>query len=112
MQGAELGFEDEEKNIYKKTDNIAKRILNGFDISSLYEKMQSKINLETQKLSANLTTGAIINVQRNANVQARLESIDNNKEIQVNSTLNLDGKVVANTVNRVNARQKLQYGIA
>ena len=112
MQGAEVGFEDEEKNIYKKTDNIAKRILNGFDISSLYEKMQSKINLETQKLSANLTTGAIINVQRNANVQARLESIDNNKEIQVNSTLNLDGKVVANTVNRVNARQKLQYGIA
>lgn len=112
MKGAELGLANEEKNIYKQTDNIAKQILNGLDVSALYEKMQSKINLETQKLSANLTTSSIINVQRNANVQARLESIDNNKEIQVNSTLNLDGKIVANTVNKINAKQKLQYGIA
>ena len=112
MKGAELGLEDEEKNLYKQVDNVSDRILKGFDISSLYQKMQNAIELETQKISANLTSGSIVNLERNSNIQARLESIDNNKEIQVNSTLNLDGKVVANTVNKVNAKQKLQYGIA
>ena len=29
-----------------------------------------------------------------------------------NSKLEVDGKEMANTVNRVNAKQKLQYGIA
>mgnify|MGYP003375874535 FL=1 len=46
------------------------------------------------------------------NKQFRLESIDNNKEIVVKAETNLDGKVLTSTVNRVNARQKLQYGIA
>ncbi len=86
----------------------------GFDknIDSVYKQMKTAVDFETQKLSTSLTSNPILNVERNANIQSRLESIDNNKEIQVNSTLNLDGKVVANTVNRVNARQKLQYGIA
>lgn len=93
---------------------IALGVGEGFsdNINDVYKKMKSTVDFETQKLNANLTSSSIINVQRNSNIQSRLESIDNNKEIQVNSTLNLDGKVVANTVNRVNAKQKLQYGIA
>lgn len=93
---------------------IALGVGEGFskNIDSVYKKMKSTVDFETQKLNANLTSSSIINVERNANIQSRLESIDNNKEIQVNSTLNLDGKVVANVVNKVNAKQKLQYGIA
>lgn len=93
---------------------IALGVGEGFDknIDSVYKQMKTAVDFETQKLSSNLTSNPVLNVERNANIQSRLESIDNNKEIQVNSTLNLDGKVVANTVNRVNARQKLQYGIA
>lgn len=93
---------------------IALGVGEGFDknIDSVYKQMKTAVDFETQKLSTSLTSNPVLNVERNANIQSRLESIDNNKEIQVNSTLNLDGKVVANTVNRVNARQKLQYGIA
>lgn len=112
MLGAEKGLENEEKSIYKQVDNISKMILKGFDISSLYSKMQNRVNLETQKLSASLTTGNIINIDRSSDVQATLNSIDNNREINVNSTIELDGKVVANTVNKVNAKQRLQYGLA
>lgn len=93
---------------------IALGVGEGFtkNIDSVYKKMKSTVDFETQKLNANLTSNAIVEVQRNANIQSRLESIDNNKEIVVKAETNLDGKVLTSTVNRVNAKQKLQYGIA
>lgn len=93
---------------------IALGVGEGFskNISSVYKQMKSAVDFETQKLNANLTASSIINVQRNANIQSRLESIDNNREVLVNSTLEVDGKKMASVVNKVNARQKLQYGIA
>ena len=81
-------------------------------LSGVYKDMQKAIDYENAKLSSNLTSSQQISLTNEDNRQSRLESIDNNKEIQVNSTLNLDGKVVANAVNKVNAKQKLQYGIA
>lgn len=94
--------------------NLGLGLGEGFEdsLSSVYKSMQRAVDYENAKLSSNLTTTHLMQVTNEDNRQARLESIDNNKEIQVNSTLNLDGKVVASTVNRVNARQKLQYGIA
>lgn len=93
---------------------IALGVGEGFNknIDNVYKKMKSTVDFETQKLNANLTSNAIVEVQRNSNIQARLESIDNNKEIVVKAETNLDGKVLTSTVNRVNAKQKLQYGIA
>ena len=86
----------------------------GFEksLSTVYKDMKKAIEQENDKLTSNLTSTHQIRVQAEDNRQVRLESIDNNKEIQVSSTLNLDSKVVANAVNRVNARQKLQYGLA
>ena len=93
---------------------IALGVGEGFskNISSVYKQMKSAVDFETQKLNANLTASSVINVQRNASIQSRLESIDNNREIVVKAETNLDGKVLTSTVNRVNAKQKLQYGIA
>ena len=86
----------------------------GFDknIDSVYKQMKTAVDFETQKLSSSLTSNPVLNVERNANIQSRLESIDNNKEIVVNSKLEVSDKVLATAINRVNARQKLQYGIA
>lgn len=93
---------------------IALGVGEGFNksIDSVYKRMKSTVDFETQKLNANLTSNSIIQVQRNANIQSRLESIDNNREIVINSETKLDSKVLASTVNKVNAKQKLQYGIA
>lgn len=112
MQGAELGLEDEEKNLYGQVDDISYAILKGLDkgLNSAYENMQKAIEMENAKVISNLTSSQLIKVQNEDNTQTKLESIDNNKEIQVNSTLNLDGKVVATAVNKANAKQKLQYG--
>lgn len=86
----------------------------GFDdnINKVFKKMKSTVDFETQKLSANLTSSNISKTQIEDNRQAVLRSIDDNKEITVNTTTKLDSKVVAREVNKVNARQKLQYGLA
>ena len=86
----------------------------GFDdsLSSVYKEMQDAVEDENAKLTSNLTSNQQIKVQSEDNRQATLKSIDDNKEIVVNSTTKLDSKVIARETNKVNARQKLQYGLA
>ena len=85
----------------------------GFEesLDGVYSDMKKAVDKQNAKLSSNLTNQHQISVTNEDNRQSTLSSIDNNREIQVNSTIELDGKVVANTVNKVNAKQKLQYGI-
>lgn len=94
--------------------NIALGVGEGFtrNIGAIYKQMKATVDFETQRLSSNITANQQINIERNSNVQATLDSIDNNREIVVNSTLEVDGRKMANTVNKVNAREKLRYGIA
>lgn len=84
----------------------------GFDdsLSSVYKNMQKSIELENAKLTSNLTNTHQIQVQNEDNRQATLKSIDDNKEIIVNSTTKLDSKIIARETNKVNARRQLQYG--
>lgn len=109
MEGAEIGLDKKEKSLYRDIDRIAEGVLKRFKGKDLYNKMQSAVNLETQKLSSNLTNKQIINTQLEDNRQATLQSIDDNKEIVVNNTTKLDSKVIARETNKVNARRQLQY---
>lgn len=110
MEGAEVGLDKKEKNLYKDIDRIAEGVLKRFKGKDLYNKMQSAVDFETQRLSANLTNQQVINTQLEDNRQATLKSIDDNKEIVVNTTTKLDSKVLARETNKVNARRQLQYG--
>lgn len=94
--------------------NMALGIGEGFDESfkQVYKNMQKAVDLETEKLSYNLTSKQLMSTELEDNRQATLKSIDDNKEIVVNSTTKLDSKVIARETNKVNARQKLQYGLA
>mgnify|MGYP005789168833 CR=1 FL=1 len=109
MEGAEVGLDKKEKSLYKDIDRITKGVLRKFRNKDLYSKMQSAVDIESQKLSANLTNNQIIRTQIEDNRQATLQSIDDNKEIVVNNTTKLDSKVIARETNKVNARRQLQY---
>ena len=109
MEGAEVGLDRKEKGLYKDIDRIAEGVLERFRGKDLYNKMQSAVDFETRKLSTNLTSKQVINTQIEDNRQATLQSIDDNKEIIVNSTTKLDSKVIARETNKVNARRRLQY---
>lgn len=86
----------------------------GFEdsLSGVYKDMKKAVDYENSKLTSNLTSSHQISLTNEDNRQSRLESIDNNREIVVKAETNLDSKVLTSTVNRVNAKQKLQYGIA
>ena len=93
---------------------IALGVGEGFsdNIKSVYKKMKSSVDFETQKLNANLTTTSLVNIERNANITATLNSIDNDREITVNAVTNLDSNVLTRAVDKVKIKQKLAYGIS
>ena len=80
-QGIGVGFEDE--------------------LSNVYDDMQKAIDLETEKMSANVQTGSVYN------------NVMNTIPVQVNgnytSRLEVDGEVLATVVNDVNDKKDLQY---
>lgn len=80
-QGVGVGFEDE--------------------LSSVYDDMQKAVDLETEKMSANVQTGNVYN------------KVMNTTPVQVNGTytsrLEVNGEVLAEVVNDVNDKKDLQY---
>ena len=84
----------------------------GFDdsLDSVYKDMEKAINYENDKLTSNLTNTQQIKTQIEDDRQIRLQSLDDNKDITVNTVTNLDGKVLATSTNKVNTKRKLQYG--
>lgn len=84
----------------------------GFEdsLNSVYKEMENAVEQENAKLSTNLTHSSQIKVEYEDKKQSTLQSIDDNKEITVNTTTNLDGKVLTKSVNKVNSTRKLQYG--
>ena len=79
-------------------------------LKDVYKDMQRAVEHENTKLTSNLTSSHQIKVETEDNRQTHLQSIDDNKEITVNSVTNLDGKVLTSSVNKRNIKRKLQYG--
>lgn len=104
-QGIAVGIEADTDSALKAIDNMNDDIM---------AEMNRAVAFETGSINANASVKSNNNIMNimNANLKNGIQSIDNNKEIVVNATTNLDGKVLASAVNRVNAKQKLQYGIA
>ena len=92
--------------------NLGLGLGEGFDdsLSSVYKDMQKAIEHENAKLTSNLTSTHQIEVQKEDDRQIILQSLDDNKEINVTAVTNLDGKVLTSAVNKVNMNRKLQYG--
>ena len=88
-------------------DEIGKYIAEGVgvgfedELGSVYDDMQKAIDLETEKMSANVQTGNVYN------------KVMNTTPVQVNgtytSTLEVNGEVLAEVVNDVNDKKDLQY---
>lgn len=104
-QGIAVGIEADTDSALKAIDNMNDDIM---------DEMNRAVAFETGSINANASIKSNNNIMNimNANLKTGIQSIENNKEIVVNATTNLDGKVLTSTVNRVNAKQKLQYGIA
>lgn len=110
VKGLSKSLKSSSPQLYNASKKISEKIANGLDFSNAYEKLNSAVQIEAQKLSTNLTSNQIIKIEKEDKRQSTLKSIDDNKEITVNSVTNLDGKVLAKSVNKINTTRKLQYG--
>lgn len=84
----------------KGFSNNAKKVFN--ELSSAVEQETSKLN---NKLGLNAT------IDRNINLSNTLDTIEQDRNINVNANTYLDGRKIATSVNSVNARNRLAYGI-
>lgn len=109
MEGAEIGLDKKEKSLYKDIDRIAKGVLKRFKNKDLYNKMQSTIDFETQKLSTNLTTQATLEADKN-----NVRTITNDNGTVINNTQNFYEKNPTPYEEQKQAKQQLRrlaYGL-
>lgn len=88
-------------------DEVGKYVAEGIgvgfedELGNVYDDMQKAIDLETEKMSANVQTGNVYN------------KVMNTTPVQVNGTytsrLEVNGEVLAEVVNDVNDKKDLQY---
>ena len=88
-------------------DEVGKYVAEGIgvgfedELSNVYDDMQKAIDLETEKMSANVQTGNVYN------------KVMNTTPVQVNGTytskLEVNGEVLAEVVNDVNDKKDIQY---
>ena len=109
MEGAEIGLDKKEKSLYKDIDRIAKGVLKRFKNKDLYNKMQSTVDFETQKLSTNLTTQAILKADKN-----NVRTVTNDNGTVINNTQNFYEKNPTPYEEQKQAKQQLRrlaYGL-
>ena len=109
MEGAEVGLDRKEKSLYKDIDRIAEEVLKRFKSKDLYNKMQSAVDFETQRLSANLTTQAILKADKN-----NVRTVTNDNGTVINNTQNFYEKNPTPYEQQKQAKQQLRrlaYGL-
>ena len=109
MEGAELGLDKKEKSLYKDIDRIAEGVLKRFKSKDLYSKMQSAVDFETQRLSANLTTQAVLKADKN-----NVRTVTNDNGTVINNTQNFYEKNPTPYEEQKQAKQQLRrlaYGL-
>lgn len=94
MIGSELGLEDEEQNLYNKTDKIASKVLSGFS-------KEGQIGLDYLANADAKTSSKYNSSLGSAKGSAYVLNLDNK--------LILDGEVIYSNQKTVGAKKGLQY---
>lgn len=103
-QGFAVGIEADTDSALNAIENMNDEIIN---------KMNRAVEVETNSINSEAGIKSNNNLANSININLKngIQSIENNREIVVNSVTNLDSKVLTNAVNKVKTMQKLQYGL-
>lgn len=97
MLGGEVGLEKEEDNLYKQIQRITK------NSKGLFEKMQSSVNFETQKMSANISATAMLKASKD-----QVRTVNNNNGNTINNTQNFYDKQASPYEQQKQSKQQLR----
>ena len=103
MLGGIEGLKDEERELYKRINSIAGQS------NRLFEKMKATVDYETTKLSANLTTKAMLQVEKD-----QVRTVTNDNGVNIHNTQNFYSKNSTPYEEQKQAKQQLRrlaYGL-
>lgn len=75
----------------------------------VFNELASTVESEASKMNNKLGLNSVI--ERNINLSNTLQTIESDRNINVNANTYLDGRKIATSVDKVNVRDKLAYGI-
>lgn len=109
IKGLTKTLHDSAPKLYTESKALAQKISDNLDLTEAYERMKSTVALETQKLSANLSTQAVLESARNTP-----RTITNDNGTTINNTQNFYEKNATPYEEQKQARQQLRrlaYGL-
>lgn len=109
IKGLTKTLQSSAPKLYKESKNLAQGIYDNLDLANVYGKMKSAVDFETQKLSANLSTQAVLESERN-----RPRTVNNDNGTTINNTQNFYEKNATPYEEQKQARQQLRrlaYGL-
>lgn len=109
VQGLSETLKSNAPKLYKASEMLAKQVKEGLDLSKIYEEMQSAINIETQKLSTNISAKTKLQVAK-----SQPSTVNNDNGTTINNTQNFYSKETTPFEQQKQAKQQLRrlvYGL-
>ena len=109
VKGLSKSLKTSSPQLYNESKALAEKVARGFDLASAYNKMKTAVNLETQKLSTNLTANAVLKVGRDT-----AKTTNNDNRNIINNTQNFYEKNPTPYEQQKQAKQELRrlaYGL-
>ncbi len=78
IKGLTKSMKRNSPKLYNESKALAEKIAKSFDLTTMYNKMKNTVDLEAQKLSANITTKSVLETEKDT---AKSISTDNSKTI-------------------------------
>lgn len=109
VKGLAKTLEQSAPQLYNASKMLAEKINDGLDLSNIYEQMQANVDLETAKLSTNLTSSATLQLAKE-----QPKTVTNDNGIEINCTQQFYSKNSTPYEEQKQAKQQLRrlaYGL-
>lgn len=109
VKGLSKTLKSNAPKLYEASEMLAKQVKEGLDLSKIYEEMQSAVNVETQKLSTDISAKAELQVAKD-----QPSTINNDNGTTINNTQNFYAKESTPYEEQKQAKQQLRrlaYGL-
>lgn len=109
VKGLSKTLKQSAPQLYDASEKLAENIKERLDIDGIFEKMKATVDCETTKLSTNLTTKAMLQVEKD-----QVRTVTNDNGVTINNTQQFYSKSATPYEEQKQAKQQLRrlaYGL-
>lgn len=78
IKGLSKSMKKSAPELYNESKALAEKVANGFNLSSVYDKMRNAVNLETQRMNSKITASSVIQAEKDT---SQIGNTDNSQTI-------------------------------